>query len=165
MFGMFYGANAFNQCLSTWAGKTSDNVNTRRMLENTDCPNNIDSPDPKVGPWCQNDTQGCSAPDECNNVDESDFRFKGKSCKKYLQKKTKKKCKNRIDGVLVADSCPSICKPFCPPCKNKSGKIKLENGKSFNCKKIKKKGKCSSITEAGPLAKEICPVACNFKGC
>ena len=104
-------------------------------------------------------------PTECNNVDESDFDFKGKSCKKYLKKKTGKKCKKTIDGVLVADSCPSFCKRFCPPCKNKSGKIKLENGKRFNCKKIKKKKKCDSITKSGALAKEICPVACYFEGC
>ena len=67
--------------------------------------------------------------------------------------------------MLVADSCPSLCKHFCPPCKNESGKIELENGRKLNCKKIKNGNKCNSTTEAGPLANEFCPVACNVAGC
>ena len=58
---MFFEATSFNQCLSTWAEKTSGTVNTFHMLLNSDCPNGIKSPDPKVGPWCQNFQQGCVA--------------------------------------------------------------------------------------------------------
>jgi surface protein len=162
---MFGSASNFNQCLSTWAKKTSDDVNTTGMLYGTDCPDGIDSPDPEEGPWCQDAAQQCGSnvPSNCN--DNSDFKVGGKKCKQYLKKKKNKKCKKKFDGVLVANSCPSFCKGFCPPCKNKSGKIKLDNGKKFNCKKIKKKKKCDSKTKAGPVANELCPVACNLKGC
>ncbi|OEU17970.1 hypothetical protein FRACYDRAFT_238401 [Fragilariopsis cylindrus CCMP1102] len=59
---MFSNAFDFNQCLSTWAGKTSDTVSTTYMLFATDCPNGIGSPNANIGPWCQNYTQGCIAP-------------------------------------------------------------------------------------------------------
>jgi hypothetical protein len=162
---MFNSANKFNQCLSTWAGKTSDDVLTTGMLYDTDCPDGINSPDPEEGPWCQDADQQCIiiAPSNCN--DDPDFKVGGKKCKQYLKKKKKKKCKKKFDGVLVANSCPSFCKDLCQPCKNKSGKIKLDNGKKFNCKKIKKKKLCDSKTKAGALANELCPVACNLKGC
>jgi len=62
MFRMFSGASYFNQCLSTWAEKTSDTVVTFQMLYRTDCPNGINDPDATIGPWCQNYTQGCFAP-------------------------------------------------------------------------------------------------------
>jgi len=62
MYEMLHGALSFNQCLSTWAEKTSDTVRTRYMLKDTDCPNGIESPNATIGPWCQNYTQGCFAP-------------------------------------------------------------------------------------------------------
>jgi len=114
MNGMFGRAYDFNQCLSTWAEKTSDTVDTRVMFYtrnnkyDTGCPNGIESPNATIGPWCQDNTQGCfvpgfgtptgaptgtNNPNECDSVGESDFSFKGKSCKKYLEKKTGKKCK------------------------------------------------------------------------
>ena len=84
---------------------------------------------------------------------------------KVFSQESKQKMQKKIKGVLVADSCPSFCKRFCPPCKNKSGKIKLENGKRFDCKKIKKKKLCNSTTKTGQSVKEFCPVACNLEGC
>jgi len=62
MFLSYPNTSDFNQCLSTWAGKTSDTVRTRAMLYGNDCPNGIDSPNAAIGPWCQNYTQGCFAP-------------------------------------------------------------------------------------------------------
>jgi len=164
---MFTSANDFNQCLSTWAEKTSNTVNIFYMLYDTACP--LLSPegtsDPEVGPWCQGAADQCGSNAPSNCIDDPDVKLKGKTCKKFLSKKRNKKCKRKIDDVLVADSCPSFCKRFCPPCTNKSGKIILDNGKKLNCKKIKKKKLCNSTTKAGPLAKEFCPVACNFEGC
>jgi len=61
MSRMFEGATSFNQCLSTWAGKTPNNVDTAMMLTRSGCPSSND-PDPTTGPWCQNFNQGCFAP-------------------------------------------------------------------------------------------------------
>jgi len=58
MSRMFYKANDFNQCLSTWADKAPPAVDTDSMFYESGCPN-IESivgfayvPDPN-GPWCQ----------------------------------------------------------------------------------------------------------------
>ena len=59
MYRMFKDATSFNQCLSTWT-RTSNNVNTTEMLENTACPNTMDSPNPTTGQWCQ--VTACSLP-------------------------------------------------------------------------------------------------------
>jgi len=58
MTGMFYNATNFDQCLSTWAIKTVDDVSTYDMFTDSGCPVQT-SPDPKVGPWCQ-DTASCT---------------------------------------------------------------------------------------------------------
>jgi len=84
-------------------------------------------PSPIVGPWCQPATDQCGSNVPSNCIVDPDVRLKGKTCEKYLAKKTNKKCKKIIKDVLVADTCPLICKRFCPPCQNKSGKIKLDN--------------------------------------
>jgi len=161
---MFDGAGNFNQCLTTWAGKTPDEVNTNFMFFYSPCTGQ-QTPYPNVGPWCQTEDQ-CSSNVPSNCIDDPDVRLKGKTCKKYLAKKRNRKCKQTIKDVLVADSCPSLCKNFCRPCKNKSGKIKLVNSKkTFNCKKIKKKKLCDSRTKAGQSAEEVCPVSCSFGDC
>ena len=49
--------NSFNQCLSTWAEKTSYFVDIYRMLRGTNCTNQTVFP--TVGPWCQDSAQGC----------------------------------------------------------------------------------------------------------
>jgi hypothetical protein len=166
MYGMFYTSTSFNQCLSTWAEKTSDDVDTNDMLQGTDCPIGfLSTPDPEKGPWCQGADQQCISIDPSNCNDDPDFKVGGKKCKQYLKKKKKQKCKKKFNGESVANSCPSFCKSSCQPCKDKSGKIRLKNGKKLNCKKIKKKKQCDSKTKAGPLANESCPVACNLKGC
>jgi len=48
---MFY-KGAFNQCLSTWADKTPDDVVTDNMFFGSQCPFGP-TPDPTMGPWCQ----------------------------------------------------------------------------------------------------------------
>jgi surface protein len=63
MQNMFSGASSFNQCLSTWAGKTPNDVDTNNMLQQSLCPQGyLSTPDPEVGPWCQNFLQGCFVP-------------------------------------------------------------------------------------------------------
>ena len=49
---MFYKANEYNQCLSTWADKTPNDVNTVDMFQFSSCPNQ-DDPASNLGPWCQ----------------------------------------------------------------------------------------------------------------
>jgi hypothetical protein len=117
-----------------------------------------EDPDGQDADFCEGITRS-----ECTN--DPDFKVKRKKCKGYLRRRRKKKCKKIIAGKLVAVSCPSLCKRFCPPCRNKSGKLRLENGRTFNCKMIKNNGKCNSKTKVGPLAKYFCPVACNVAGC
>merc|ERR1712238_357893 len=60
MTGMFDGASSFNQCLSTWAEKTSNYVNTTSMLNGTSCTS--DYVNPTFGPWCQDEFNGCIVP-------------------------------------------------------------------------------------------------------
>jgi surface protein len=38
MKGMFKGASFFNQCLSTWAEKTPNDVDTELILTDNNCP-------------------------------------------------------------------------------------------------------------------------------
>jgi len=58
MFKMFDGALRFNQCLSTWADKTPNDVNTFSMLNGTNCTSvYVNS---TFGPWCQDEVY-----DEC----------------------------------------------------------------------------------------------------
>ena len=114
MNGMFFSAGAFNQCLSTWAEKTTDTVYTNNMLAGTDCPKGIDSPNATIGPWCQNYTQGCFAPGYEPSQQPSNFPSKKptdvptkpptnaptnspttKSQKKKSIKKTKKQVKKK----------------------------------------------------------------------
>merc|ERR1712134_123637 len=61
MSKMFNRATSFNQCLDDWADQTPNNVDTSSMLKLTACPNNIESPDPSQGPWCQSQSEGCFA--------------------------------------------------------------------------------------------------------
>jgi len=110
MFGMFDRASDFNQCLSTWAEKTSDTVDTRFMLYSNDCPNGIESPNATIGPWCQNYTQGCFSPGFEPSQQPSNFPSNKptdvptkpptnspttKSQKKKSTKKTKKQVKKK----------------------------------------------------------------------
>ena len=53
MKSMFKYANNFNQCLSSWAGKTQSTVKTTDMLKDSGCAIVQRTPDPNIGPWCQ----------------------------------------------------------------------------------------------------------------
>ena len=88
---MFNFAANFNECLSTWAEKTSNYVDTVFMLLSTSCPGKI-TPDPEEGPWCQGAADQCSKNVPSNCIDDPDVRVKGKTCKKYLAKKRNKRC-------------------------------------------------------------------------
>jgi len=58
---MFDKAYAFNQCLSTWADKTSPNVvGLDSMFTYSGCPNQ--NPVVNVAPWCQDEDEQCFAP-------------------------------------------------------------------------------------------------------
>ena len=81
MRAMFSNAASFNQCLSTWAEKTSDGVDTNAMLTSSGCPNDND-PNATIGPWCQDNNQGCFA--------KSQKKKSIKKTKKQIKKKSKK---------------------------------------------------------------------------
>jgi len=58
MYGMFYEATKFNQCLSTWADKTPPNVSVNGIFYRSGCPKKDALA--TTGPWCREDEQ-CSA--------------------------------------------------------------------------------------------------------
>merc|ERR1719464_1335021 len=67
MTRMFFYATDFNQCLSSWAQKTSPTVDTFNMFQSTACPNGNNTPDPTSGPWCQGANEGCVASLDCSD--------------------------------------------------------------------------------------------------
>jgi len=59
MNGMFLKASSFNQCLSTWADKTPDEVVIGFIFYGSNCTNQKYT---QFGPWCQYETDGCTVP-------------------------------------------------------------------------------------------------------
>merc|ERR1712176_963138 len=58
---MFYGAEKFNACISTWAYKSKNTfIDDEYMFNNSGCPLG-DSPISEKGPWCQGEADGCTA--------------------------------------------------------------------------------------------------------
>jgi len=62
MYGMFYQATEFNQCLSTWAAKTSSKVSVENIVKDSGCPDQ--NPVVNVAPWCQGEDEQCLAPSD-----------------------------------------------------------------------------------------------------
>jgi len=60
-----------NQCLSSWAARTPATVVTTNMLKGSQCPNNDNTPDASVGPWCQGASDGCGASESPNQSPNS----------------------------------------------------------------------------------------------
>ena len=50
----------------------------------------------------------CPTVSRCTN--DSQFKVNKKNCESYLENKKNKKCNEFKNGILVADSCPEICK-------------------------------------------------------
>merc|ERR1719321_2619630 len=139
---MFSRAYSFNQCLSSWAEKTPTFVKTYRMFYETSCPNEDPSPNPNVGPWCQDtDNGGC-----CANNPLFEFTSTNKNGKEkvkgncdFVAKKPKKRCSKTIKGEKVFNECPVTCGlPKCTCIDNKSPF-------KFKSKGKKMKGRCKNI--------------------
>merc|ERR1712238_60877 len=62
MISMFDNAKDFNQCLGTWAKKTTPDVITSSMFVASRC-TNTNNPDASVGPWCKGESDGCVVPE------------------------------------------------------------------------------------------------------
>jgi len=65
---MFQQATNFNQCLSTWAGKTIPNVNVNKIFLNTGisgCPDK--DPVAYIAPWCQGADEQCFEPNRTSS--------------------------------------------------------------------------------------------------
>jgi len=129
--------NVFNQCLSTWAGKTPDNVITTGMLDTTDCPVPVecpvgnfdddpvcsDGPNPAVGPWCQGGEDSCfevtrsptitpppTLAPASNCKDDESFKKKNKNCEDFLKRgDLEKKCNKKYKKKKVFDFCKKSC--------------------------------------------------------
>ena len=101
----------------------------------------------------------------CTN--DPTFRKRGKDCDAYLHKKRDKRCTKKSPGrkgLLVADSCPEICKKELCKCQDRTAAIPIKYmGKkhTWTCNKIKKKGWCKkkNISKTHKL-RNVCPVAC-----
>ena len=101
----------------------------------------------------------------CTN--DPTFRKRGKDCDAYLHKKRDKRCTKKSPGrkgLLVADSCPEICKKELCKCQDRTAAIPIKYmGKKhkWTCNKIKKKGWCKkkNISKTHKL-RNVCPVAC-----
>merc|ERR1712238_608908 len=163
---MLKDAESFNQCLSTWGMKTSDDVDTKEMLEGTACPDCTEaacfSPI-GVGPWCQKgdvcstDPQAPSSPPSDSSPDDD---CKGDDDEIKLKEEGKKKCKKISDkglcdakvagGGRAKDFCTScgecgedpVPTPSPPDddCKGDDDEIKLKEEGKKKCKKISDKG-------------------------
>jgi len=159
MYGMFHYAGMFNQCLSSWANKTPENVDTEDMFEYTSCPF---TSDPTRGPWCRGVANGCST---CKN--DPQFEVNQKNCNDYLKKKKGEKCNyfKKEPPTLVADFCPAICKKELCTCKDRDGKIKVKvDGKKreLTCSKIKEKDLCNKKNKSKDnFLYDLCPVSCG----
>jgi len=57
---LFRSASAFNQCLSEWPNKVSFDFDGYNMFVGTKCSNQSTLSEPRVGPWCQTEADGCS---------------------------------------------------------------------------------------------------------
>lgn len=143
---MFEYAYYFNQCLSTWAGKTSGE-DVVDMFNGTSCPG--EPTPPSTGPWCQTEAQGCVAaePEEpsfgCDN-DDTFVTVKGKDCKGLLNRLKPKALRTTCgksfntqagDERLVSEACPALCNPdeCCKIDKDFTAVLKKGNKK---CKKL-----------------------------
>merc|ERR1712176_714933 len=156
-----------NQCLSSWAGKTPSNVDTRQMLRDTSCSTKVGSPNPSVGPWCQGVKDGCTvSPTAPQNacMDSTEF-----NCAKFLKspKKRGKKCGKIKNGEKVRNLCPKTCKRFLCNCVDEVNKfvIKGKKGKKFTCAELNTKY-CKKKNKNGFTVQSICPNKCdNRKNC
>jgi hypothetical protein len=100
---MFSYASNFNQCLSTWAGKTSNDVYTSNMLYYTDCPIGfLSTPYPEEGPWCQGADQQCISivPSNCNDEEHLDH---------YQQQQYQQHQLQQLDGRHLAEADCDYC--------------------------------------------------------
>jgi len=149
---MFVNATMFDQCLSTWADKTSDDVDTDSMLDSTSCPNDV--ADPSRGPWCQGSSQGCGpvvptaepVPSVAPSASPTDMvaptlsPTKGPKCKNEKPK--------HEDGFLVQTN---------PKKPNKlTRRTCYWIGKDDLCNKKVKRGKKKFVK-----AKSLCPKSCD----
>merc|ERR1711971_852909 len=119
----------FDQCLSTWAEKTPNDVDTYLMFDNTGCPGES-NPLPEVGPWCQTEAQYCGVTndDECANnpnfyaIKPSKPDKPPKNCEDFLKKdgkplkgsKLQDKCKKSVETTKLGEVKPkNECKGIC----------------------------------------------------
>jgi len=176
---MFFYAESFNQCLSTWAEKTIT-VSTTEMFTYSSCPclddNSKECADPAKGPWCQTADICPGSPVEITCKDNKKSRFKiGKKKKKCKQIKpnqcdTEYKLK-KVDGVNKGkpkDFCQKTCYPT-ECCKDKTAndyRIETKEGANikgkFSCQKIKDNDHCKGkLQTSGKKLKKLCPKSCG----
>merc|ERR1712183_694590 len=101
------------------------------------------------------------SPGVCVNDPEFEGgRFK-QDCDKYLKNGKNRKCFGEIDGKLVADSCPAICKKELCTCKDREGKFTvkiLNKSLKLSCTQIAESGLCDL-----DALSDTCPVSCGAK--
>jgi len=138
---MFQNAGAFNQCISTWADKTSDTVKTSSMFLGSGCPDKSD-PNPGQGPWCQG-SDICSVPSTPCEDKPKTVKFDYEN-KKNLTRKSCEFVKNSLMGQKQ-NLKNKICNLDARPPARGAGGIPRETKIRYVC----------------PRACEICPDQCK----
>lgn len=120
--------------------------------EDDDEPMTSPTPSPTLSPTllrCKNDPK---------------FKVNKKNCESYLKTKKSKKCNEFKNGMLVADSCPKICKKELCTCadRKKEIKVKVKGKKKKNsCARIKKNNLCEKKDVNQNVLSNLCPVSCE----
>jgi len=102
--------------------------------------------------------------------DSSEFRFNDKAtlnCKKFLQKKTKHRCRREWNGKLVSQWCPNTCSTVgLGPCCKDSRDFRFDDKPKMDCVQFLKKKtnkRCQREWRGLPVA-DWCPKTCASVG-
>ena len=114
-------------------------------------------------------TSDSTTTSECTN--DPDFRKNKKDCAAFLRKNTHTKCLRKKNTVVVADSCPTICKKQLCQCEDQKKPIRVtyrdpttkkKKKRWVTCKQIKKKRWCKKkSTSKTYKLHHFCPVSCG----
>ena len=115
---------------------------------------------------------GCHQ-NECSMACTNDpnFRKNKKDCAAFLQTNKHNKCLKKKQTVVVADSCPAICKKQLCKCEDRKKPIQVTHRNPttkkkkkhlVTCAQIKNKGWCKKKnTSKTYKLRDICPVSCG----
>ena len=159
MNSMFDSAKEFNQCLSTWSGKTFSAIDTTNMFYDTACPSLRDgnndayyygTPKSDQAPWCQTNAEQCYDPLASRAPSESP-----------TDRAPSESPTDRAPSESPADASPST-EPKRGLCVDDSTFEKSnKNCKKFLKKKKKRSVNCLKKYKDNKLVEDFCPSFCK----